>query len=136
MQFDILPGLLSADEKPIEHGLRAKLVAPSAEAERQRRIFFCRHCPSAGPATEILGATTGNLPGAASPGPDPAFALQSSSDVGSKAENAADARPSKSARRAGAAKGSGPKAFNFDGLRSHAKDKCVSRMVARHPLIL
>lgn len=122
MQLDIVPEHASADDKPFERGLRAKLIMPSAEAERQRRIYICRHCLPSDSRVDPpnTGSVKCRLSAAEEQDPDVAHA---SSEVDNVTRNAAESHPPKPARRTKAARLGGRKLLSFDGLRSHAKDK-------------
>ncbi|EKM58120.1 uncharacterized protein PHACADRAFT_206959 [Phanerochaete carnosa HHB-10118-sp] len=120
MQFDIVPETVSADDQPIEYGLRAKLVAPTSGAERQRRIYFCRHCPPPGDVSQALAAIAREPQDHTPDKQTSAATSRSAAEDGSTRENAAEVRPPRSAARP---RQKQPKVLNFDGLRSHVKDK-------------
>lgn len=126
MQFDIVPEDSSADDEPIEYGLRAKLVAPSSDVERQRRIYICRHCPP--PDATAQGTET-----APTVTKEPIGSVEAASDkqsctvwpdvpteVGSTKKDELKCSSKKPAERVRQRK---PKVLSFDGLRSHVKEK-------------
>lgn len=125
MQFDVVPEDNSADDMPIEYGLRAKLVAVSSEAERQRRIYICRHCPpptAAEQANKTLHTAR----------KDPDDSVEAGSDKHSAVwpDVPVETDPTKKdnlkgplRKQAERVKQRKLRMFSFDGLRSHAKEK-------------
>jgi hypothetical protein len=109
--------VLSCDEVaeilvyPIEEGRRAQLTMPSAQAERQRRIYGCRHCQQIS-LNNVLRVSVS---------PDMEAGL-SQSDSTSKSSSKDGARGS--LVEAGISqKPRSLHLFTFDGLRSHAREK-------------
>lgn len=117
-EIDILPEDQVEDAVPIEYGLRARLITKDSESERRQRIYRCRHCTEA-PGQQATAPLNQNVPDAGGLVPNRGSVDEHVAETVVTAENVAT-RP---AAARPARKGKPPKAYAFDGLRSHAKEK-------------
>lgn len=113
---------------PIESGLCARLVTKESEGARQQRIYHCRHCMASQFATtkgarERQACTpldqrqpdSGGLAPTDSAVDDASHAAETTVTKGNTSLRPAAGNPGRQRKQA--------KAFTFDGLRSHAKEK-------------
>ena len=111
--------------EPFEHGAVSQLTgrSDSAQEEREKRIYTCRHCTQARSASSSVEGTQPSVP-----------TLSTSEHMpsnSSPAESSSAPRGRTRGSQPTAGREKGPRVFTFNGLRSHAKEKYVRHMSRR-----